>query len=49
MTDNDIQKTKALIGALLRMPPKPHSEMKFGKPLKPHKPKHKKRGRPTKG
>jgi hypothetical protein len=32
MTDNDIQKTKALMGALLRMPPKPHSEMKLRKP-----------------
>jgi len=29
---DDIQKTKLLVGALLRMSPKPHSEMKLGKP-----------------
>jgi hypothetical protein len=37
-----------LMGVLLRMPPKPHSEMKLNKAPKPHKPKHKKRGRPPK-
>ena len=26
-----IEATKRLVGALLRMPPKPHSEMKLGK------------------
>src|SRR5579862_55956 len=33
MTDNasDLRKTKRLMGALLRMPPKPHSEMKLGR------------------
>jgi hypothetical protein len=29
---NQIDETKRLIGALLRMPPKPHSAMKLGKP-----------------
>jgi hypothetical protein len=28
---DDSDATKRLIGALLRMPPKPHSEMKVGK------------------
>jgi hypothetical protein len=28
---NEIKETKRLVGALLRMPPKPHSEMKLGK------------------
>jgi len=28
----DLEKTKRLMGALLRMPPKPHSEMKLRKP-----------------
>jgi hypothetical protein len=32
MEKDEIRKTKALMGALLRMPPKPHSEMKLGKP-----------------
>jgi hypothetical protein len=31
MAPDDIEKTKRLMGALLRMPPKPHSEMKIGK------------------
>jgi hypothetical protein len=31
MAEDDLRKTKALMGALLRMPPKPHSEMKIGK------------------
>jgi hypothetical protein len=33
MTQNrdKIEDTKRLIGALLRMPPKPHTEMKLGK------------------
>jgi hypothetical protein len=30
-SDADIAATKRLMGALLRMPPKPHSEMKIGK------------------
>jgi hypothetical protein len=30
--DPNIEQTKRLMGALLRMPPKPHSEMKLGKP-----------------
>jgi hypothetical protein len=29
---DDLRQTKKLMGALLRMPPKPHSEMKLGKP-----------------
>jgi hypothetical protein len=39
-----LAETKRLMGALLRMPPKPHSEMKLGKPrVKPPKsPKKKK-------
>ena len=28
---DEVQATKRLMGALLRMPPKPHSEMKVGK------------------
>jgi len=28
---SDIEKTKRLMGALGRMPPKPHDEMKLGK------------------
>jgi hypothetical protein len=28
---DDLEKTKRLMGALLRMPPKQHSEMKLGK------------------
>jgi hypothetical protein len=30
----DIEKTKALMGALVRMKPKPHEEMKVGKKAK---------------
>ena len=30
--NSDVTQTKRLMGALLRMPPKPHSEMKLGKP-----------------
>jgi hypothetical protein len=30
--EKNLQGTKKLIGALLRMPPKPHSEMKLGNP-----------------
>ena len=45
MTDNNekLRETKRLMGALLRMPPKPHSEMKLGKPRgkKPASPKRK--------
>jgi hypothetical protein len=48
MSDSEIERTKKLIGALLRMPPKPHSDMKLNKPPKPHKLKRKKRGRPPK-
>jgi hypothetical protein len=29
--DNELDQAKKLMGALLRMPPKPHSEMKLGK------------------
>jgi hypothetical protein len=36
------------MGALLRMPPKPHSEMKLSKPKNPPRTKYNKRGRPTK-
>jgi hypothetical protein len=32
MNDNDLDKTKKLMGALVRQPPKPHDEMKIGKP-----------------
>jgi hypothetical protein len=30
-----LEETKKLMGALLRMPPKPHIEMKLGKPKRP--------------
>jgi hypothetical protein len=33
-SSGDLEKTKRLMGALLRMPPKQHSEMKLGKPQK---------------
>jgi len=29
---NDLEQTKRLMGALVRMPPKPHEDMKVGKP-----------------
>jgi len=32
MTDKSLEATKRLMGALGRMPPKHHSEMKLGKP-----------------
>jgi hypothetical protein len=32
MTDKKEEKAVKLMGALLRMPPKPHSEMKLSKP-----------------
>jgi|HubBroStandDraft_4_1064222.scaffolds.fasta_scaffold672225_2 hypothetical protein len=32
MADENVEKTKRLMGALLRMPPKPHSAMKLKKP-----------------
>ena len=32
MSDEQIAETKKLMGALLRMPPKPHSKMKLHKP-----------------
>jgi hypothetical protein len=31
MAQDDLVRTKRLMGALLRMPPKPHSEMKLGR------------------
>ena len=37
-TNEKLQETKRLMGALLRMPPKPHSEMKLGKPTAKPKP-----------
>jgi hypothetical protein len=37
MVDDPLAKTKSLMGALLRMPPKPHSEMKLDKPRKKRK------------
>jgi hypothetical protein len=33
-TTHDIEKTKQLMGALVRMKPKPHEEMKVGKKIK---------------
>jgi hypothetical protein len=39
METDDLRKTKALMGALLRMPPKPHSEMKLKKAKKKPRPK----------
>jgi len=35
--DQKLRNTKRLMGALLRMPPKPHSEMKLGKPKRKDK------------
>jgi len=35
--DQAAEKAKRLIGSLLRMPPKPHSEMKIGKNTKKKK------------
>ena len=34
MSGNELRETKRLMGALLRMPPKPHVEMKLSKPKK---------------
>lgn len=48
MTEADKGRSIKLMGALLRMPPKPHSEMKLNKPPKLKKTKRKKRGRPPK-
>lgn len=45
MPDKSIEKTKQLMGALVRMKPKPHEEMKVGKKAK-KKPTPKKRGLP---
>jgi len=36
---NDMEAVKLIMGALVRMPPKPHDQMKLGKP----------RGKPKKG
>jgi hypothetical protein len=48
--DKHLRDTKRLMGALLRMPPKPHSEMKVGKPIsKRAKSPAKKRGRRASG
>jgi hypothetical protein len=43
---DDLKDTKALMGALARMKPKPHDEMKVGKKAKKSAPK--KRGAPKK-
>jgi hypothetical protein len=32
MADDPLKETKRIMGALGRMPPKPHKEMKVGKP-----------------
>jgi hypothetical protein len=32
--DNDLERTKSLMGALVRMKPKPHEAMKLGKSKK---------------
>jgi hypothetical protein len=31
-SDQDLDEAKRIMGALVRMPPKPHDEMKIGKP-----------------
>jgi hypothetical protein len=36
-TDKDLRGTRRLMAALGRMPPKPHSEMKLGKPIEKKK------------
>jgi hypothetical protein len=46
MSEYEVEKTKKMLVALLRMPPKPHSEMKLSKPKKAPKVKRNKRGRP---
>jgi hypothetical protein len=38
---SDLEKTKALMGSLVRMKPKPHEDMKVGKKAKKAKPKKK--------
>jgi len=48
VTETKKEKAVELMGAVLRMPPKPHSEMKLNRPPKPPKIKRKKRGRPLK-
>ena len=37
MTKKQLEQTKALMGALLRMKPKPHEDMKLGKPIEKKK------------
>ena len=41
--DNEIEQTKRLMGALVRMKPKPHEEMKVGKKVRARKAAKKKR------
>jgi hypothetical protein len=31
-SDKELEEAKRIMGALVRMPPKPHEEMKLGKP-----------------
>jgi hypothetical protein len=54
MNDDALRDTKRLMGALLRMPPKPHAEMKLKPRAKSMTPKvplaqSKKRRKPTEG
>jgi hypothetical protein len=46
--DGDIEKTKSLMGALVRMKPKPHDEMKIGKKAKKSKKSKKSKKKPGK-
>lgn len=41
--DKELAETKRLMGALVRMPPKPHEEMKVGKSKQPTKTRPRKR------
>jgi hypothetical protein len=42
-SNSDLDKTKRLMGALVRMKPKPHDEMKLSKKRSARKPKQKKK------
>lgn len=45
---DEFDETKRLMGALVRMKPKPHEEMKVGKKMKPEKPPKKPKPQETK-
>lgn len=45
MPNDSLKETEHLMGALLRMPPKRHEDMKLGKPRDPKQPKRKPKGK----